>query len=276
MEITSYNLECMRFACLILLLTACDCVSTFNPAVGTLIASPKQAQEQHAEIEIPGPTPDPNWVPRVVVSGKVTSAVADDIEAVFDQIDELHERHERVPDAVLLEINSSGGDVGAGVRIGKAIEESPVKVVCLVDGEADSMAFWMLQSCDIRGMTKRSVLMAHQPAFTAMFIQGQENIWRNKAEALRVMNRVMAEHCSRKMTVSAATFEAKITGGLEWWFHWQDALDYHAVDFVADRVGPVIYAYRNYKIDAEPAVIRALPARPAADAGQGTPDAGVR
>lgn len=64
---------------------------------------------------------------------------------------------------IILEINSPGGYVDAGFKLAREIETSPIPVVCVVDGEAMSMAFYILQSCDTRIMTARSQLMLHRP-----------------------------------------------------------------------------------------------------------------
>src|SRR3954466_93310 len=71
-----------------------------------------------------------------------------------------------VPDGahyVLFEINSPGGDVDAGFALAKTIEDSPAPVVCVFDGEGMSMAFYILQSCALRLMTPRSLLLIHKP-----------------------------------------------------------------------------------------------------------------
>lgn len=131
--------------------------------------------------------------------------------------------------AILLELDTPGGSVKAGFRLSKAIEDSPIPVVCVVDGEADSMGFYILQSCDLRLMTRRSVLMAHQPALGGE-MYGPTEQWKNWAEALRAMEWAMIEHMVAKMKITPEEMEKRIQGGQMWWFDWREAIHTGAVD----------------------------------------------
>lgn len=92
---------------------------------------------------------------------RLTGEVDEDTaKATIVSLAALREMH---AEAVVLEINSEGGEVEAGFVIAKAIEDSQAPVHCVVDGEALSMAYFILQSCDTRSITPRSKLMAHNP-----------------------------------------------------------------------------------------------------------------
>jgi ATP-dependent protease ClpP protease subunit len=106
---------------------------------------------------------DTRQIPHIVLSTEIDSEVAEQTVAIFTMI---NAEPDRFP-AVLFEINSPGGSV-AGFRIAKALEDSEVPVVCVVDGLAASMAFYILQSCDTRLMTGHSLLMAHEPSMFSM------------------------------------------------------------------------------------------------------------
>lgn len=133
--------------------------------------------------------------------------------------------------AVVLEINSPGGNIFAALEIQKAIERHDKPVVCLVDGMAASAAFVTLQSCDIRMMTDRSILMAHQAAIPRA--GGQQDALANATAALRAIDRAIALHCAKRMGLTVEAFEAHVSGGREWWMALEEAEAAHAVDFEA-------------------------------------------
>jgi ATP-dependent protease ClpP protease subunit len=137
--------------------------------------------------------------------------------------------------AILLELNSPGGSVEAGFKLAKAIENSHVPVVCVVDGEAASMSFFLLQSCDVRLMTKRSRLMAHQPSMSGNF-RGTEEEWRNVAEALRVLTIAMSEHMCHKLKMPIKECQSRMIGSAQWWMDWSEAKKLNAVDNIVPSV----------------------------------------
>lgn len=147
---------------------------------------------------------------------------------------------------IVLEINSSGGSIGVGFLLSKAIENSRVPVKCVVDGPvgAASMAFYILQSCDVRVMTKRSTLMAHQAAIQTE-MGGQQTAWDNVTRILRAIDHAMVEHMAVRMGMDVAAFEAKIEGGKEWWMNWEEASAVHAIDFATDSVKEALAAFRK-------------------------------
>jgi ATP-dependent protease ClpP protease subunit len=129
---------------------------------------------------------------------------------------------------VMLEINTSGGSVDDGFELMRAIEMASPKVVCVVDGEAASMGFFILQSCDYRIMTKRSVLMAHQvmardiPSLNPT--QGQ-----NLVDHLKVICRAYAEGVSERSGIPVQAFLDRHAKG-DWNMNWDEALANHFID----------------------------------------------
>lgn len=136
--------------------------------------------------------------------------------------------------SIILEINSPGGDVDAGLLLSKDIERSKLPVVCIVDGAAESMATFILESCKIRVMTSRSYLMIHEPAIIHSGFGGQQVRWQNVADQLRFVNRMFAEHYSKRMTLTPKEFLDKVYGGRSWYLSTEEAVKTHAVDFVVD------------------------------------------
>jgi ATP-dependent Clp protease protease subunit len=139
---------------------------------------------------------------------------------------------------LVIEFNTPGGSVFAGMQLAKHIEQSPVPTVCVVDGMAASMGFYLLQSCTYRVMTSRSLLMAHQPASGGL-LYGPAEKYERLAEVLRKLGHAMATHCARRMSVSVDEYEKRIEKGGEWWFDERDALLYGAVDRVVGFVSDV-------------------------------------
>lgn len=131
---------------------------------------------------------------------------------------------------VTIEINSPGGSVFAGFELAKAIETKGPKVKCIVDGLGASMAFYILQSCQVREMTKRSVLMVHQPS-SGMDGSGDADEYQDAADFLRSLTRAMLEHCAARMKISADALEARVAHR-SWYMDYREALLSGAVDTV--------------------------------------------
>lgn len=140
--------------------------------------------------------------------------------------------------SILLEIDSPGGAVFAGMRLAKAIERSPVPVHCIVDGVALSMGYYLLQSCNTRVMTQRSVLMLHEPSTSLG--SSTPNQLQDRVGMLRALSRALVEHMAWRMKISADELEERIDGR-DWWMEHREATQVGAVDLVVDSVGTMIY-----------------------------------
>lgn len=180
-----------------------------------------------------------HYVPKIVFNTEVN---AESVAATMAIMDAATEEGAK---AIVIEFNTPGGEVDSGFLLAKAIENSRVPVVCVVDGLAASMGMYLLQSCHVRAMTKRSSLMIHEAAVGAQSFYGPEVKWRSIAEELKRTNRAMAEHLAHRMTVSADEILIRIVGGLQWWLDWKDAVNFGAVDLVVDSVQEITDSYRN-------------------------------
>lgn len=149
--------------------------------------------------------------------------------------------------AIVIEWNTPGGSVGAGIHLSKAIEQSPVPVVCVVDGMSASMGFYLLQSCQVRMMTKRSMLMAHQPALSGGSEGGREEDFQTMADLMKALTIAMIEHMIHRMNVPFEVMEKKIMGGKQWWMNWKEALATGAIDCTASDVGSILDTLRQGK-----------------------------
>jgi ATP-dependent protease ClpP protease subunit len=162
--------------------------------------------------------------PTIVVQGALTAEVA----AMFK---EALAPHADAP-SVLVVIDSAGGDLDAGFQIAEAIEGARARIDCLVDGTASSMAFYVLQSCDRRWMTTRSILLAHEPWADAPPGSAlTPRVVRQLLEQLEESSRRMAAHCTKKLNISAKSYADRVQKG-DWVLTPKDALEVGAVDRV--------------------------------------------
>jgi len=140
-------------------------------------------------------------------------------------------------DILMLDINTPGGSVGEGFELEKALEATPAKIYCVVDGDAYSMGFFMLQSCQNRIMTKRSSLMAHEPL---MMTSADEMITIHdlgeRINDLTADARGIAEHAISRMKITLEQYQEKTTNR-EWFMAWPEALQVGAVDCVYAGTG---------------------------------------
>jgi ATP-dependent protease ClpP protease subunit len=138
-----------------------------------------------------------------------------------------------------------------GHEISRAIEHSPIQVTCLVDGKSASMGMYILESCDQRLMTKRSMLMIHQVAL--MVGRGArltETSLENASATIKVATRAYVEWVTHRMKIKAPEVLQKINSGREWWLDWQDAIKFGAVDKVVE--GPPEAVLKNLKKNGTP------------------------
>lgn len=172
-------------------------------------------------------------VPLYKMRGEVDGVMADDM------IQWIAAANDKQVKAIVIEIHSPGGSVPAGFDIAKAIEDSAAPVTCVVDGEAASMAAYILESCTVRTMTTRSMVMFHEPSMGGNF-SGTPNEWQAIANWLYAMREAITQQCTRRMNISAAEFHKRTDGGLMWWLAWNDATKYEAVDHVVNSVKDVV------------------------------------
>ena len=179
--------------------------------------------------------PAPLVIPHLKLQGVIDDTMSNNVLAAFAAIEITK------PPAVLFEIDSPGGSVAAGFAIAKAIEESSVPVICVVDGSAYSMAFYVLQSCDIRSMTDRSVLMAHEPSVMTI-VNGKAANWRKLgielSQMLEALTKAMNHHCSRRLNISYEDYSKRVYD-TEWQMASEEALSVAAVDHVVISVREV-------------------------------------
>jgi ATP-dependent protease ClpP protease subunit len=95
------------------------------------------------------------------------------------------------------------------------------------------MGLAILQSCDVRTMTTRSVLMGHEAASTA---KGQTTQAKNFADVLEAINKALANQICSKAKISPEAYLKQISGGREWWMNSPDALKAGFIDFEVESL----------------------------------------
>ncbi len=168
-------------------------------------------------------------VPKYRFSEEVS---AESSKKVIKWIEAANKAH---ADELLIEINTPGGSVPDGFELARAIEESDAPVTCVADGNAESMGFYLLQACDHRAMTKRSKLMAHEPALGGGF-SGQPNQWQGIANMMKAEADALAEHCQHRLKISLKEYHEKVDGSKMWFLTHNEAMKVAAVDEVVVSV----------------------------------------
>jgi ATP-dependent protease ClpP protease subunit len=137
---------------------------------------------------------------------------------------------------LIFNIDSFGGSFFSGMELIKRLEDlkakAGVKAVCIVDVKSMSMGFLFLQSrvCDIRLMTKRSMLLAHGGSSQ---VRGTAQEIEQGLAFIRVLNAAAAEIESARLNISMEEFLRRIEGK-DWIMGWREALEVGAVDGIID------------------------------------------
>ncbi len=196
------------------------------------------ASVSHAE-ETTCDTP-PRSVSHITFSGGVEESSAALLIKAIDQVTSSN------PLAIVFEFNTPGGNVDAGFEIAKKIEGIKVPVYCVVDGMAASMGFYLLQSCPVRAMTRRSHLMAHEVRIENSDVL-TPSVVENYRQQLEAYTQGYAEHSALRMTVDTDGFLRRIVRNQEWWFSWKTAMKFRAVDGVVGSVTEFIENVRAFE-----------------------------
>jgi ATP-dependent protease ClpP protease subunit len=138
---------------------------------------------------------------------------------------------------VVVVLDSIGGATQLAHEIVKLIDaardDQNIKTDCVVDGRGWSSAFYILQACDRRYMTKRSTLMAHNPQFFNEVIT-LSSLRDGSAQAqLEAVSRAFAEHNGARLKMSMEEYRHRIDGR-QWWLAWSEALKVGAVDKIVE------------------------------------------
>jgi ATP-dependent Clp protease protease subunit len=136
------------------------------------------------------------------------------------------------PRTVTLRIDSPGGSVGAGLALVDTMRNAQrhgTAFVCVVDGWAASMAAYILQTCDLRLMTRQSAVMFH----TVSLGHAEGNQWDFERLARRMagVNKMLSIFIAGRLGMPLAEYEARVDDR-DWWLGYEEALAVGAIDGV--------------------------------------------
>lgn len=170
----------------------------------------------------------PGTPPTIILEQHIEDSTA---EAFQGSLDKLAPGR---PKEIRVIINSDGGEIKAGFAIAQMIERYPAKVTCIVDVRAQSMASAILQSCDIRIMTKRAFIMMHQPNVSCESCT--EFRLREAADGIAVIAKQLAHQTCRKSKMKPEEWLAKTTNGRDWSVDPEEALKLGFIDSIIPKV----------------------------------------
>lgn len=218
----------MRKSILALFLLACAApmkqswpeVSTTEAAIEKAVVSLGEFEMRH---ELPTYRPDP--------TSPLVELKAFDRNTVAGFAAKLAELDGKTRE-VWVRIDSPGGSIFGGQDVIHAMEAMRSKVVCVADWKAYSMAFYTLESpgCDLRLMTKRASLMAHEPSTES---GGNSGSLRDDADLLDALNEGFLVTCAERMRIPVETLREK-TERRTWWMDYREAQRWNAIDGWAD------------------------------------------
>jgi ATP-dependent Clp protease, protease subunit len=216
---------------LCLAVSACSCQHQRIDAVRRQAGEDEPRVVVLAGEQVPRPG-DRHYVPVLAF----TSDISD--ESVQRALELMAEARDAGAEAILLVLDSPGGSVTAGRALSKAIEDSPVPVHCLIDGQGYSMTFYVLQSCASRGATTRSGLMIHEPM--SFVSEGYRTRYEQHEgeEQIRVVAQGMIAHVAARLGLDPEVLQERIRGH-SWWMNAREALEARAVDYLVLRAAVV-------------------------------------
>lgn len=162
-------------------------------------------------------------------------SIIDDTD-VLSYMSAVEAARDKEADHVVVVFNTHGGELDAAQGIVLRIDHARtlgIKTYCVVDGDAWSAGFYIMQSCDRRYMTKRSVLMAHQVAITVRMHPGQDP--KNASASLEAMSLAVSEQCARRLKITIEDYLARVADNGEIWLNWKQAIEIGAVDEIVEH-----------------------------------------
>lgn len=179
-----------------------------------------------ASLKKPTPAPAPAPAP----SAATLFELRDFTKATVDGLSDALKSVDAAGGEVWLRLDSYGGSIHEGQRLMTALEGMKhARVTCVADQKAMSMAFYLMQShgCKQRLMTRRSVLMAHEPLMSST--GGNEHALRDDADYLRALTSGFVASAAKRMHLSEDYVRAKITNRT-WYMDADEAARVNAID----------------------------------------------
>jgi ATP-dependent protease ClpP protease subunit len=138
-----------------------------------------------------------------------------------------------------VRIDSFGGSVFDGMNLVRELEQFGHPITCVADIKAMSMGFYLLQYCDVRLSTQRTVLMAHGPRSGA---QGTDKQLASESKFLEVIKEIFADQVALRTHLTKKEFLTIIDEG-DYFFGAEEALEIGAIDkIITPKEMPHLYS----------------------------------
>jgi ATP-dependent protease ClpP protease subunit len=207
----------------------------------TLFVPPAVADKEQNKKSVAAALCTPNKSPCIRGISINGEAIDRDI-ALFVSM-KIQEAYEDGADAVILIINTPGGEVNASRLIHIALTLSPIPVHCVTTTLAASGGFWALEGCYERAATKDAKLMIHEPAAIASRPAKAKEL-EQMADELREMAAMMAQDIAPRMGMHPQAFLDKIAED-DWWMDAEEALKQGAIDLITPNLETYIHAVKS-------------------------------
>jgi ATP-dependent protease ClpP protease subunit len=146
---------------------------------------------------------------------------ADSVSQVVDFIMKSKEKE------IVIYFDSPGGSVFDGLQLAEAIENSDKKITC-VASMAASMAFYLLQSCDVRLITSSAILMQHVSSYG---MRGNEPNNYSFAKFIRSISVAMDTAQAKRINMKYKKFKYLVRN--DWWLFGERAIKANVADGTA-------------------------------------------
>lgn len=131
--------------------------------------------------------------------------------------------------AYVIDIDSPGGEVDSSRRMADAIQMLDKPTYCIVNGMGASMAFYLLQVCDVRMSTRSSRLLLHGPSIHMKDMTGNKNDYAEVSHELAQLERGIVEQYCTRMSLNEDEI-LTLMDGKDVWLDGDMALELGAID----------------------------------------------
>ena len=131
-------------------------------------------------------------------------------------------------ETIYFVIDSPGGNVEAGLKLIDTMKSSGKRFIC-ISADAASMAFSILQTCDVRYVTQSAVLMQHVGGYS---VKGDAAKNKSITGYIERLLRKLNQNDAKRLGVSVSQFESMIRDDM--WLLGAEAVAVHAADGVVN------------------------------------------
>lgn len=177
----------------------------------------------------------------VVISGEIGPWGENNLKRINDELADLDQEFKEIT----FLLNSNGGSVAEGVAMYHAIQSVKAETTGIVVGVAASMAFFLLQAFDKRGMRKMTRAMSHKISGGSF---GSAKKMKEMAELMEKWEEELIGEISERSGQDKETVQAWFTEGEDKWFTPDLMLENGLIDFIDNE--KAVKAPAAFKRDA--------------------------